>query len=348
MPISGDSKWADDLTTIMTAEMYVKIRSSYSVKNDPYFSTAMITNAILRRPALSLTPLNARLYLGLNTIYKNSSNETRYAEHKRYSIPDIYELPAFTNMNTFTNFGTINNGKKVSKIEVDAIRYEKYANLEEAAISLTPRKYQQQLLQARQNYKKAKDDVAKKEGDIVVLQEWLKDDANFNHPQRTQKQDSLKVAKETLKISKNILDEEDDIYTILIKDAASQIEAFQSENYLVNALPLAKKLNKLLAAVDNNALATLSLFAAATTHLAKNGLGTLDQEIRALIIAKGARQLVGNQQTFLIQRLSRMTKGALMALPNISLGSYYAIKQIREAGRYQIIVDKVLDISEAS
>lgn len=348
MPISGDSKWADDLTTVMTTEMYTKIRSSDAVRNDPYFSTAMLTNLILQRAALSLTSLNARLYLQLNTIYKNSSNETTTDEHKRYSIPDIYELPAFTNMSTFTNFGSINNGKEVSKIEVDAIQYEKYANLEEAAISLTPRKYQQQLLQSRQDYKKAKKDVLKTEGDIVILQEWFKDDANFYHPQRESKHDSLKVAKETLKILKMSLDEADEIYTLLIKDAVSQIEAFQGDDYLVQALPLAKKLDKLLATVDNNALATLSLFASATTHLTKNGLGTLDQEIRALMIAKGARQLVRNQKAFLIQRLSRMTKGALMALPNISIGSYYALKQIREVSRYQTIVDKVLDIGDVS
>jgi len=348
MPISGDSKWADELTQPMTTNMYTKVRQSNAIKNDPYFSTALLTNVILRRAALGLSPLNARLYVELNAIYKNDTNELMSGEHKNYSVPDIYELPSFDDMKTFTNFGTENNGMKVEKIEVEAAQYEKFANVEDATISLAPKKYQKSLLEIKEQYKKAKEDVALSEGIIASTEEWMKDDANANSPQRDKKAELLSLEEQKLTTLEDILNEKDDAYSVLIEEAALAIESFQSPEYLEAALPLALKLEKLLDTVDNNAIGAMSMFTAATAHLTKNGVGTLDQEMKALLVAQVATNLVGNQKEFLVERLSRMGTGALMALPNIFIGSYYASKQILEAGKYQTIVNKVIEIAEAA
>ena len=348
MPISGDSKWVDELTEPMTTQMYAKVRASDAVKNDPYFSTAMITNLILRRPALGLSPLNARLYLELNAIYKNSSNENVKGEHKGYSVPDIYQLPSFSNIKSFVTFEDKNNGMKVAKIDVEAAQYEKFNNVEDAAISLAPRKYKEKLNDAKDKYNKAKNDVAQSEGNIKANEAWLDDDANVKSHERERYQVDIKVEEEKLTTLVAVLDEADTTYTTLIEEAAEAIESFQSESYLAEALPLAQKLEKLLDTVDNNALGAISMFTAATAHLTKNGVGTIEQEIRALAIAKGYTTLVGNQKTFLVERLSRMGTGALMAIPNIFIGGYYAGKQISEAGRYQTIINKVLEIAEAA
>lgn len=348
MPISADSTWVDELTEVMTTEMYKKIRNSNAVKNDPYFATAIITNAILGRPALDLTPLNARLYLELNAIYKNDTNEVKTGAHKGYAIPDIYELPSFDSMDTFTNFGTKNNGMKVAKINVEAAQYEKFKNVEDATISLTPKKYQKKLHAAKDAYYEAKNAVAESEGIIETTKAWLDKDENTNDPTRAQKEEKIKLEEEKLTTLEAAFDEADTAYTMLIDEAAMEIEAFQSEDYLKTALPLAQKLEKLLDTIDNNSVGAISMFTSATAHLVKNGVGTLGDELSALTKAQAFSTLVGNQKQFIIDRLERMGKGAAMALPNIAIGTYYAIKQSSEVGKYQTIVNKVIELGEAA
>ena len=349
MPISGDSAWVDELTAPMTNEMYSKVRNSPAVINDPYFSTAALTNAILNRPAIGLSPLNARLYLILNTIYKNPTNAP--ANNKKaydgYSIPDIYALPSFDNMASFINFEKENNGKKVEKIEVNAAQFDRFNNVELATISLAPKKYQTKLKDAMNDYTKAKFSVAETEGAIKSAEAKLDDDKNINSPKRSKWEETVTIKNAELKELEVALDTADTTYTKLMEEAALEIESFIKDDFMNKYVPLAKKLEKLLDTVDNNAIGAGSMFASATAHLVKNGLGTLDKELQALNIAQALTNLVGNQKQFISTRLARFGKGALMALPNIAIGSYYAIKQSSEAGRYQIIVNKVLEIAEA-
>ena len=333
MPISGDSTWVDELTKPMTSDMFVKIRKSPAVMNDPYFATAPITNALLGRKSLALSPLNARLYLILNTIYKNT-------------IPDIYGLPSFDNMATFTNFPPKNHGKKVEKIEVNAAKFEKFPNVELATISLAPKKYQEKLMDAKNEYAKDKLLVAKTKGAIESAKAWLDEDDNSNSPKRPKYKKIVEIKNAELDKQGEALNTADETYTKLVKEAALEIESFIPDDFMTREVPLAKKLEKLLDLVDNNTIGAESMFAAATAHLIKNGVGTLDKELQALTTAQALTTLVGNQKEFIDERLARFGKGALMLLPNIAVGTYYAIKQSNEAGRYQIIVNKVLEIAE--
>lgn len=346
MPISGDSTWVDELTKPMTTSMYNKVKNSSTVKNDPYFSTVQITNAILGRLSLGLTPINARLYLILNTIYKNDTNVPK-KEKGKYNIPDIYALPSFDNMDSFTHFPLKNNGKKVELIKVNASKFELYKNAETAVISLAPKKYQEKLNNAKDEYLNAKDLVAEAKGVIESNEAWLDENKNSNSPKRAKYEEKVKIKKVELDKLENKLDEADDIYTKLMKEATLAIESNIQSDFITTKVPLAKKLEKLLDTVDNNAISAGSMFSAAFISLGKNGLGTLRDELRAITIAQSLSTLVGNQKDFLSLRFERMGKGALMLIPNISIGTYYAIKQSSEAGRYQIIVDKVLEIGKA-
>ena len=334
MPISGDSTWVDELTKPMTSDMYTKIKKSPAVKNDPYFATAPITNALLGRQALALSPLNARLYLILNTIYKDT-------------IPDIYGLPSFDNMATFTNFPAKNHGKKVEKIEVNAAKFEKFPNVELATISLAPKKYQEKLMDAKNAYAKDKLLVAKTKCAIESAKVWLAKDDNSNSSERPKYKKIVEIKNAELDKQEEALNTADETYTKLMKEAALEIESFIPDDFMTREVPLAKKLQKLLDLVDNDAIGAESMFAAATAHLVKNGVGTLGKELQALQTAQALTTLVGNQKEFIDERLARFSKGALMLLPNIAIGSYYASRQVSEAGRYQIIVDKVLEIAEA-
>jgi hypothetical protein len=42
-----------------------------------------------------------------------------------------------------------------------------------------------------------------------------------------------------------------------------------------------------------------------------------------------------------------MATRAIYALPNIGIGTYYAFQQIKLAGKYQVIVDKVIEGGKA-
>jgi hypothetical protein len=350
MPISGDSLWVDTVTQKMTPEVYKQIRNSDAVKNDSYLATAMLTNVILGRPAVDLTPLNARLYFQLSTLYKNKDlapedDPTKYDE---YSIPSIYTLPDFTDMDTFTNFAKETYGKKVEKIDVEAAQFELYDNVELATISLTPRKYHTQLQEARLDYLKAVEEVATIKGNIKLNEEKLDDDKNVEHPDREKWQEEIEVLKAELTTAEENESQMQDQYSTLIEQATLEIESNIEDDFETVQVPLAQKISKLLDLVDNNAIGAGSMFTAATAHLVKNGFSTLPDEIQAITMAQAGSSLLGNQKMFLVDRLERMGKGALMAIPNIAVGTYYAFSQSFEAGTYQTIVNKVLEIHEAN
>ena len=346
MPISGDSEWVDELVKPMDSKLYKKVMNSPAVKNDPYYSTVAITNALLGRASLSMSPLNARLYLELLKIYKNDTNVAKN-EKGKYAIPDIYALPSFKDMNTFLKFPQENHGKKVELIEVNAKKFNLYENVKLATISLTPKKYQKKLIEAMNNYDKAKLAVAKVKGEVKELKAKLDDNKNVNNPNRKKWEQSLKMKENELEKSEKDLDIVEEIYVKLIEEAALAIESNIQSDFRVKKVPLAKKLQKLLDLIDNNSMGAITMFTAASTHLLKNGIGTLDKELQALTAAQAISSLTGNQKEFISERLARMGKGAIMLLPNIAVGMYFAAKQSHEAGKYQVIVDKVLEIAKA-
>lgn len=350
MPISADIQWVEELTQEMTTDVWRDIRSSDAVKNDPYLSTAMITNAILQRPAIDLTPLTAKMYLQLNTLFKNKENAPKDnpAAHDNFAIPNIYSLPSFEDMDSFITFSKKNFDKDVEKITITATTSNPYENVELAAIALTPTKYQARLKQSREEFLKAIEEVAKLKGIIKLNEAKLKDDKNTNHPDREKWQEQISIEKENLVIAEQNEEQTEEAFSLLIEQAVLEIEANIEDDFETTKVPLAKKLDKVLSLVDDNAIAAGSMFTAATLHLTKNGFGTLSDEIKALTIAQAASNLVGNQKEFLSYRLERMATGALMAIPNIAVGAYYAISQSLEAGKYQTIVEKVLEIAQAN
>ena len=144
------------------------------------------------------------------------------------------------------------------------------------------------------------------------------------------------------KKEEQLTDEKQDIYYKLIEEAATAIE----NNFDPSKVTLAKKIDKLLDIVDNNAVGALSMFTAGGAGLLR-GLGVLDKEITAMTQAQALTTLVGKQKAFIAQRLERLGKGALLALPNIFIGGYYAGKQLSLVRQYKKIVGAVLDGAKA-
>ena len=88
------------------------------------------------------------------------------------------------------------------------------------------------------------------------------------------------------------------------------------------------------------------MFTSATAGLVR-GHGTVSDEMKAIVAAQALTNLVGNQKQFLVQRYERMAVGAIMAVPNIGIGLYMAGAQSSEAGKYQGIVNAILEGAQA-
>jgi hypothetical protein len=335
MPISEDSEWVDNLTTTMTQDMYKNVLNLKSVKNDPYYSTVHISNAFLGRVAIPMTMLNARLYHQMSAIYKNETNG-----YKKNKLPDLNTLPSILDLKSYITF---KDEPKVEVIDVAAINGNLFKNVEEATLSLLPESVQEDINEAKSDYKSAKDSVGQAESKVAVIETWLEDDKNANSPEIADKKTELATAKAELEEAKAEFDVKEDIYFKLIE---SGIETMDN-NFDESKIKLAQKIDKLLNAIDNNAIGAGSLFTAATTHIAKNGITTLEDELKAITLAQAAKNLVGDQKDYLVYRASNLAKGIVLSLPNIAIGSFYAIKQVSLASEYQSIVDKILDGAKA-
>jgi len=335
MPISADAKWVDKVSHIMTTDMYKETIHSDAIKNDPYYSTVLLTNVILRRPALSVSPLTARMFYEANTIYKNPTNG-----YKGYHIPNMSEFPSVKNMKSYVTF---KEDPKVAIIDVEATKHKRYSDVVKATISLLPDGLQEDIKSAKDDYAQQKKVYETALQATEDTKAWLDDDKNAHNPNYSTKKEQLKTLKADQDAKEDVMDKKEEAYYMLLDSGADAI----ASNFDESKVPLAKKLEKLLDTVDNNAMGAESMFVSATVGIVR-GYGTIKDELRAIMMAQALTTLVGNQKEFLIERYQRMGIGALMAIPNIAIGTYYAASQSGEIGHYQGIVDSVLEAGKVA
>jgi hypothetical protein len=352
MPVSEDAEWVDKVVETVSSEMYQNTLKTKALREDPYYSTVLLTNIILRRPAISVSPLSARLFYEASVIYKNETNGYEKKDNKgeaildkdgfktsKFKIPNMNNFPDISNMETYTTFKA---EKGVEPIKVNAIHGKLYPNVEEAVISLLP----EDLIENVQDAKKEKNEAAevlnKATSKKGVIEAWIDDDANSGSPDMQEQKSNLEVAEAELKEAEVNFEAKEDAYYLLLESGAEAIAASYDEK----KVPLAEKLEKLLDTVDNNAVGAISMFTAATAGLYR-GNGVLKDEMKAILAAQALTTLVGNQKEFLVQRYERMAVGAIMAVPNIAIGTYKASSQLSAAGKYQKIVNKVLEAAKA-
>ncbi len=335
MPVSENSEWVDK---VIAPVDYRLVNELDAVKHDAYYSTVRITNALLgKNVAIRMSPLEARLFWQAAVLYKNSNNG-----HNGYKIPDMNVFPDITDSKTYTSF-KMSNGKKVSLIDVEASSGNLYKNVEEAVISLLPEDMIENVTMAKNEYKEAVRVVAEQKSKIAEIEEWLDKDENSESPDRASKEEELAAAEAELVEKEAAEDATEEKYFALLASGAEAVEA----NLDLAKVPLAKKLDALLDAVDNNAFGAASMFVSATAGITR-GYGVIDKELQAIQRAQLLTNLVGNQKEFIGERYERMLVGTLLAIPNIGIGTYYAISQSSSIGKYQDIVGAVLDGAEAA
>jgi len=349
MPVSEDAEWVDKLVSFSSLG---SVHKSKSLREDPYYSTVGLTNYILHRAAVSVTPLTARLFYEAGVIYKNEANGYQSKDENGNNILDEkgYLTSEFKtpNMNVFpdisdmTTYVTFQDEKGVAPIDVEAKEGKLYKNVEEATIALLPDDLQEEVQSSKKELEEVNEELNKLVSTIGVLEAWLDDDDNDGSSLVEQKETDLEVAEAEEKLAKERVSAKEDSYFLLLDSGADAVEA----NFDMSKVALAKKLEKLLDAVDNNALGAISMFTSATVGLVR-GTGVIDEEMQAISQAQRLTNLYGNQKQYLGQRYSRMLVGTLMAVPNIAIGTYKAFAQSSVAGKYQNIVNKVLEAAKA-
>ncbi|QSZ41382.1 hypothetical protein GJV85_04430 [Sulfurimonas aquatica] len=333
MPVSADTTWVDEIISPMD---YNAVNNLEDVKNDVYYSTVNITNLIQGKYLnIRMSPLEARLYWEASILYKNARNN-----NPDYKLPSMNQFPDITDTKSYTSF---NEDEKVAIINVEATSSNLYNNVEAAVISLLPEDLQESVSSAKAEYDVSKEELDVAKSNIENIKAWLDDDANSDSDERAEKEEELEVSKAFEDEKSLAFDEKQSIYFELLASGAEAIES----NFDESKVPLAQKLEHLLDAVDNNAIGALSMFAAAFTGMGR-GYGVIDDEVKAMAIAQGLTTLIGNQKEFIIQRATRMGIGTLFAIPNIGIGSYYASAQLNKIGKYQDVVNAVLEAAEVA
>jgi len=333
IPVSADAQWVDKVITDITPQMYKDTLNTKAMKRDAYYSTVGITNFILGRAAIAVSPLSARLFYEASIIYKNEANG-----YPNFNVPDMNIFPDITDMKTYITF------KDDSKVEIIDIEASSgfYRNVVEAIISLLPEDLKEEVLESRKEVQVAKEDFDNATSKVAKLNKWLDDDANANNPDVEDKKAELEISEAKKDEFETIFEAKEDTYLLLLQNGAEAIKS----DYDSSKVPLATKLQKLLDIVDNNAIGAISMFSAAAAGLVR-GTGSISDEMRAIMAAQALSSLVGNQKQFLVQRYERMVVGTIMAFPNITIGTYKAISQSTEIGKYQEVVDAILEGAKA-
>jgi hypothetical protein len=306
MPISVDATWMEAVTSDITDEQERVILKK--LEKDPYFGTVLLTdlqNRNLTTIISRLSPLEKTLYHRIETFF----NE----------YPDIYTLTASIEKLLKFQGGTLK--------PVSAVTGDRYANLEEAVISMVPVNSRKDLQQSVKEYKMSLGVVAKKKETLGLLE---KDAAS-----KTANKDKIDVVTQEIKDLEKVADEKEKIMDAQWKQAIASIDTSIDDK----KIELAKKIYKVLTALNDGAIQAACLYT--TAGLKTYGaLGQMDKEVQRLAIATAIAP------DLMTKRLARLKDNALMTIPNMFVGVYAIGKQQLFISKYIDVIEKIVKIDE--
>ncbi len=322
VPVSQDAAWIDTAADEISAARSEQIMQSAPVRDNPYYATIALSNAFLGQFTLSsLTPVGFSMYNKLFSVYKNPLN----SQSKDYRTPELYAMPNIFDAKSFSSFPS---GGGAEIIQVEALSGTLYKNAYEAAFSLCPESFQEDLRQSLAAYK----DLSNAYEDLSAQIEAMKADKEPTSEIRA-KQAELDSLKKDLSAKQQI-------YEKTIKNAASALALDLDPT----RAPLAHKLDKLFDALQKSALEAMAVMSAASIHLAKNGFASLEDELRAITLAGAVASATRMQKNNLERRAKQLAINAIYALPNLTIGLYRAGVLYFEAGRLKNLTSKFKDI----
>lgn len=310
LPISSDAKWVDDISQEISPQREKAIENKLT--NDPFFATVQLTDVISGSPLTILqkmTPAESYLYETLEKLYDG--------------YPEIYTLS--TSLDELQNF---KGGKQKS---VQAMKGNKFNNIEDAVISLVPVNLQKDLRKSITDLKKSNEIVAKKKESIGVLS---KDDNA-----KKVNADKITVAESELKELEKSVEEKEKIMDTLWEKSIAELDT----NINDEKMKLVKKIKAVLSVVDDGAILAGCTY---TTALAKGytSLDGFEKEMKILGAVTVAAP--GKMKGLMQERVKRLSKNALIAIPNIAVGTYMIVKQQMFASKFSDVINKLAKADE--
>lgn len=309
MPISADAKWVEDLSRDISPASEKSMQSK--LLNDPFFATVQLTDIASRNMGTlfsKLTPAESYLYETLEKLYASYP-------------PDIYTLSS--NIDELQKF----KGGKLKNIS--AMSGDKYNNIGEAILSLVPVNIKKDLKKSIDDYNKAGDAVAKKKETIAKLS---KDDAA-----KKANAEKITFAETELRELEKTTDEKEKIMDEFWKKAVAELDTNINEK----KMKLVRKIQTVLSVVDDGAILAGCTYA---TALAKgySSLMGLSSEIQMLGVSRAAAVANAKMNDLMQKRIERLSRNAVMALPNIAVGVYLIAKQQVFVSKYNDVVNKLV------
>ncbi|MCD6258137.1 MAG: hypothetical protein J7J31_00885 [Helicobacteraceae bacterium] len=372
MPISADAQWP----TLIAADINDAQKKfiEQALMNEPYFATVHYTKLIQRQMLGSsylmnqlgdyghltaivldqtVSPLTYRAVNKLDILFSNPQLQeaSSYTSQDRYIADRVQNWP-----NVFKFDGSLDNyldfqDGKLREIEAGSSDY--YPTLGEAIIALAPVNYKKDLELGHKELIEAYDTVALAESQKGRLETKLKLNAaekNAETPetdfiQLTEQEvseinEELAIIEKQIEDAERIAEEKEVLYFELLDHMVLALESdmnIDDENYV----KLAKNVNIVADEIDRSATEAYTAFGVAVTNLiVNNSLLNFPRELESLAIAKATVPM--HLQEKYNERVMRLMKNAIDALPNALIGTYYANKQSTLAGKYADVTGKII------
>ncbi len=354
MPISADAKWPKAISHELEESQKQEIADK--IQKDPYYATAHYTDFLQRRMLGSSATINqlgnyghfAAMLINQTispiTYKVIQKTEVIYGKNSK-NWPDIFDNDSLED-----NFLEFKDGKMV---DIEAISGDVYQNLGEAMISLTPIGMQKDLTQSQIEMLDAYEEVAtlksqkaQNESKLKIDEAQVKTkDKNENYKflttwEKQQIKQEILILDEQIKKAESIANEQEMIYFTLLDDAMIAIQNeinIDDENY-VN---LANNINIVSKEIQSGAIEAYTSFALALTNIVTNDV-IMKFPTELVSLAIGKMYVPSNLQRKYDKRVLRVVKNSVYLLPNIFMGTYYAIKQIDLAQKYKDITETIM------
>jgi len=345
MPISADALWPDALNdeAVFEANKEIIVKA---LQDDAYVATHEYTDLYQK------SQLGGIIFLPAPKV----SNLTYTALNRAVILygPDEKNWPTFFDIETdLSTFHTFKDGELK---QVESIHSNVYASINEALISLMPTNYQKELQEARVEMVDTFFEVAEMKAEKARYETEIK--TNSSSPSVDENgviaevlsgEEIFELRQKVLSLDTNIeqkqleADEKESIYITLL-EAATQ--ALESDIELdKEQVALAENILLASSAIKQGALEAGAAFALSATMLSTTKI--LEDFPKEMTTLAFARIYIPREKADLFdERLKRLAKNALYALPAIAIGSYYAIKQAYLAEQYEDIAEIIVEASE--
>ena len=306
---------------------------------DPFFATKIYTNAYQRQQ------LGGYIDSGVSSLtYRAFKNMMVIFGEDPSNWPN-----ALISKKGFSNFLAFDKGE-IKPIE--AINGTLYKTVGEAIISLMPENFQKDLEPLREAMQEAIDDVEELQAKQGNLKADIQADENIKSGKDlTSERDSLSqleistmnqdIATLDIRIEKKekVAEEKREIYFTKLDLA---VEALKNDIRLTpENIKLAKAIYQAMDNIENGSLQAGVMFSTALTFTVGTAFANFSKELSTLALS--SFRIPFNLKKLYAKRVARVLHNSLFLIPNISMGSYYAVVQSSLAGKYKKIAAIIVE-----